>query len=451
MKESTPFSYKQFFDFEKKYSLFESKDHDLYYWDIIRFEVYVELLWNYTSRPTYKLRPNAGAVVNAIKELGYFIYYVLFTRPSNVFFACSRNKVDEHFLDQNLEDIYRNIEGSKLIVESFQKRKADRTHKKSVYSPIAIVRRLCRPFVKRRDFSDLVEKLKKAFPGFSLSGQDLNHIFASYLIDRAFYRCLFRLWKPKQIFLTQNGIQKGMFWAARKQGIPLLEVQHGIIDGGHIAYNYSEEINYSKDQLHTPGHFLTFSEFWGRGLNFPYVNLEALGNNSFYSAGNLSIEKVRQTRGEGLLVASSDLFGEPLSELVIKLAAHYPSLPIYFKLHPNQFAELAIYETRFKPFSHIHVITNEANIYELIARCDAVLAIQSTALYEALHLGRKAIIYKRSTYTRHAHIFHVNHVFLVDNEGELIEAINNNDAFKQSEIPLFFEPFDADKLKRIIA
>jgi len=73
---------------------------------------------------------------------------------------------------------------------------------------------------------------------------------------------------------------------------------------------------------------------------------------------------------------------------------------------------------------------------------DAILVIQSTAIYEALHLKRIGVILKKQTYTRHEHLFGLSNVYLVDNAKDLSSAMENNYKEEVGKNLSFFDDFD---------
>jgi hypothetical protein len=251
---------------------------------------------------------------------------------------------------------------------------------------------------------------------------------------------IFRFKKPKVIFITQNGIQKGLFAAASKFKIPVIEVQHGVIDEGHLSYNYSKNIDYTGNKISLPSYFFTFSDFWGKDLFYAVKEIVNMGNSYFSLQNEIEISKIER----GLLVVSSDIFGENLKELIVDFSQKY-NLPIFFKLHPNQYFQKEYYQDEFKDYNNVEVYTNNKTVYELLGLSSAALVIQSTALYEALHMKRLGIILRKQTYARHGHIFENSNVYLIDNANELFDALNNNYREDDSGKNLFFEEFKNEK------
>lgn len=435
IKEEVSINPKFFFAFETNKKLFEKKHKDIFIWDIIRFDVYYELLWKLKSKVSIKHKNSSKLLI--LKEIMFFIYSLLFRKYDVIFFTASRNKhFNGKFFDQNLEDIL--VKYPKAICfESFERNLEKLKNKKiSIHNPINVFRILFKNFYRENNFTEIIDLINKEFNSNSLTNEDLNNLIIQYQIDYKFYSLIFRFKKPKVIFITQNGIQKGLFAAAKKFKIPVIEVQHGIIDEGHLSYNYCKNIDYSGNKISLPSYFFTFSEFWAKDLYYPVNEIINIGNSYYSSQNEIDLKKSEK----GLLVASSDIFGENLKELVIDFSLKY-KLPIYFKLHPNQYFQKEYFQDEFKEFDNVAVFTNNKTVYELLELSCAVLVIQSTVIYEALHMKKIGIILKKQTYTRHNHLTGNPNVFLIDNSNDLFDALNNNYREDDSGKYLFFEEF----------
>lgn len=448
---NSEFNHRTFFEFERQHRLFEVKVNGRHIWDIIRNDVYLELLWGYTSRISSAQRTSFMRLTTLLIEYLRFLYFLLFKKSTYLFFSCSRNKVGDKFYDQNLEDIYQSLKGSKWEIELFTRERTLRLHPRSTFTPIFLIRRIIQNQQHHEVYDGIINLIKKHFPRFTLTSEFIRRKVATFESEYKVYRLLLQRQKPKAVFVTQSGFQKALFKAAADLNIPLIEVQHGIIDEGHIAYNYSREIRYYENQLYLPAYYFTFSDFWTENLYLPSVAVVPMGNTAFYTSGRSDVSQIRVKQGKGLLVASSDIFGHDLSLLISKFVEKKSQTPVYFKLHPNQFSEVKIYQDKFAAYNNVKVITTEQSIYDLIAVSEAVLAIQSTAVYEALHLGRKAIIYRRNTFYRHEHIFRQPNVHLVDDEVGLEAALNAQQLPYTETDNVFFKPFDQERFNNYVS
>jgi hypothetical protein len=252
--------------------------------------------------------------------------------------------------------------------------------------------------------------------------------------ERLFYKWIFRLKAVKRLYVAFNS-QKSHYAAARECGIQTIEFQHGIIDRGHVDYNYPPGID-AGSRVYCPDVLLTYGDFWSRELNYPVKKVLKLGNTFAAQIG--SARKPVHSGLQTIGFISADVFGVRLAELAIEYAKLNPGNTVIFKLHPNQFSRRKEYVDRFRPFPGIRVFTNEQPTREMIVSCDAIVLIQSTIAYEALQAGVPVFIYKRMTYYRHAQIFDSPNVVLFDDASEIV--IRERAAPEKGEV--FFEEFD---------
>jgi hypothetical protein len=434
---------KSFFEFEEKHRLFELKHKNIFLWDIVRSDIYFKLLWTSKDVITTEKRKTGKSVF--FKEISLFIYSIVFNKYNYLFFTASRSKDEnQFFFDQNLQDLINQYPDAKCF-ENYQREVVRLKNKKStIFNPINLIQTLGGLFYRNYDYADLANLINEHYKSFRITGKEIGTLITQFKIDFNFYYFVFKLKKPKVIFITQNGIQKGLFAAAKELNIPVIEVQHGIIDEGHLTYNYNRSINYNGGRVYLPTYFFTFSDFWEKEIFYPVKEILSIGNSYYFN----SIYKARPLNAqEGILVVSSDVFGEQLKELVLDFSRK-SVIPIYFKLHPNQYYQKDYYINSFKEFDNVQVYTDEKSLHELIEISNAVLVIQSTAVYEALHLKRIGIIFKRQTFTRHKHIFSDKNVYLIDNSEELNDVFGCR--FIEDTIDRFnyFENFDIVKFEK---
>ncbi|SNR49506.1 hypothetical protein [Flavobacterium sp. ov086] len=451
-EEEQEFNQNVFFEFEEKYNLFSNESKGIFYWDLIRFELFYHLLWNHKSNVK-----NEQAVISKkqiFKEIKSFITFLFSKKVDFLFFTASRNKIsNSKAFDQNLADILNAVpRRSYYAFESFERSKEKWFYENTLFNPISIFRRIAKIFYKKNeDYSELISLIKKEFSNSSFTNEDINRVIVDFKIDFFYYSIIFKIKKPKAIFITQNGIQKGLFQAGKKRNIPIIEMQHGIIDSAHLAYSYSRLIDYKQNQIYLPTYFFSFSDFWMKGLNFPIQKNISIGNSYFFNSQDNSQDlKEIENNATGLLVASSDVFGENLKNLAIDFASINKDIPVYFKLHPNQFFEKQYYIDQFKNFKNISVYSNESSVYELLEISKAILVIQSTALYEAYHLKKNAFIYKKQTYQRHEHVFDLPNINLINNAGEISEAFDKEFIEDENTENLFFKNFDSHKFNQFV-
>ena len=118
------------------------------------------------------------------------------------------------------------------------------------------------------------------------------------------------------------------------------------------------------------------------------------------------------------------------------------NIPIFFKLHPNQFDEKEYYIESLREFENIEVISDEFSVSDLIGKCDTIFTIISTTIYEALQSGRRVILLKEPPYKDHKHIFDRKNLHLVDTVEDFISALNTEIVTDKN--VTFFAPFDKE-------
>jgi hypothetical protein len=434
-----------FFSFEEKNNLFEKKINKLYYWDLLRFEAYYDLLWQKKEKKVTPKRITKNRV-KKIKESLFFLKNLLFTKYNYIFFTASRNKINKNlFFDQSLADVINIYIKESILLETFENNPKNWYYNKNTtYNATYIFKKILVRFYKKNNYDEILSIIKGQFKDTSLTNQKINLIVNNFKIDVLIYSFIFKLKKPKIIFITQNGLQKGLFYAAKQYNIPVIEVQHGIIDQGHLSYSYSSKIPYNKNQLYLPKYFFAFSNFWFKDVYFPVKEIIEIGNSHFYKTNYTN--KIQENTNN-LLVVSSDVFGENLKNTVLNIAPKINAL-IYFKLHPNQFYEKEYYKNQFINHKNVVLVTNKHSVPDLLEYCKTVLLIQSTALYEALHLKKTAIILKKQSYDRHQNVFKSPNVYLVDSESEVLDAFKNN--YVKEINNLYFKNFNQDLFTKFI-
>jgi hypothetical protein len=431
----------RFLDFEKENHLFDLQDkYGTYYWDIFRYEIYSLLLWKGGGVSSSQKRTVKYIIAKAFSML-YEFFRVLFlsSKAENLFYLSSRNKIKGQYIDQNSKSVYELFpEEKKIVIESYNPKN---NLKNSYFLP----QRAFKIFSKKKrtiDFSFLINLLEKEFGELPFNEAFLQKKMTDYYTDYYFFSSFFKKKKISRIFLTQNGILKAFLRAAQKNRIPVFEFQHGVVERGHLAYNYPK-IDYKEGQVALPDTIFSLSPFWFNELYLPNVKITSIGNDYFYNP-LAEIASTTDSSLESILVISSDVFGKDLSDFILRLEkeGQLKNTLIYFKLHPNQFFEKEYYIEKLSSIKNIRIITNEQSVGGLLKICSTVFAIQSTAIYEALQANRKVILLKRMSYLRHGHIFDRKNLHLVDTVEDFISALNTEILTDPN--VAFFAPFDKE-------
>ncbi|MFT4093290.1 MAG: hypothetical protein QM640_06590 [Niabella sp.] len=431
------------FLFEKKYNAFEWQDEQgTYIWDILRYRIYTHLLWDFTNRPETKEPETLLAKVRRRKWLlSNAIKFRLDTRRyHNLFYCFSRfRNNDKLLIDTLASDPLKLLEQeTNLVLESNLLYPKSEYYRKDFYYGFPVI--LNRKKNRKKelfDFSNIVSLIEKEFGRCPFSKAQLNSFLSDFLCDQSYYKKLLKKHKIKRIFLVQNGLQKGLIAAAKELKIPVFEFQHGVVDPGHLAYSYPFPSDYP--QVCFPDIVFTLSKWWFADFQMPKTKLANLGNSAFY---NNITNTPKEKQNQFVMIISADVFGNELKTFLFEILKEPVSndFEFFFKLHPNQYNEFKAYQDIFLAYPNVTVISDQMSIADLLKQCASVFTIQSTAVYEALQNGRKALIYKKSSYYRQQHIFRVPNVYVVDSVDAFFNALKQPPA--ESSSAIFFEDFN---------
>ena len=428
--------YTQFLDFEKENNLFDLKDtRGTYYWDIIRYDVFEALM------PKNKVFIPKKQNINfffIFKRIIQFIRLLLGnSKKKYLFYISSRDKdFNGNHVDRNVIESLKifNSKDCLIIESSYQK------SKNSFFSPQGIYNKFFYR-EKKNDFTYVLNTIKQKYGETNINNNFLNKILNKYYNDLHFFIWLIKKYQIEQIHINQNGIQKGIFRAAKELGIKTFEYQHGIVTENHIAYNYPK-IDFLEEQVSLPNIIFSYAPIWFQNNFLPNVNILSLGNSFLYKQLQ---QNAKKTPIRGIVVISADDIGKRLLEFLRneKLQKEIKNIPIYFKLHPNQFHQKHYYTEQLKNFDNIKVITDEFSVGELLENFDTLFTILSTAIYEALQSQRKVILLEDDLYNGDQKSFlEYSNFYIIKKVNDFISTLNTEIVTDKN--VTFFAPFDKE-------
>ncbi|MBP7754182.1 MAG: hypothetical protein KA074_02865 [Bacteroidales bacterium] len=432
-----------FYKIEQEYKLFDLEEEDCSVpWDIFRHSVLTRMATPFEKNQRIRLTPRKLTLFVPI--LFKSILGLSKKKCNTLLFSANRySDKDGLWYDKASEDICKFFETSQGNLLNLDNIKPGNEYKNRVrYNPLPIFKLIHKKYPKLSD--NTYHVIREAFtdnvPGFSITYEFLNSQYRSFQQERAYYTKLFKRLSPKRIIFVQNGIQKGMIAAARICSIPIYEMQHGIYGRKYVLYYYPEIDNIA-DQFY-PDIFFTFGSMWSKDLNAP-TRIVPLGNNCFYN------EPANDIRDSNTIVfISSIVHANFLFPIARELASSHPEFKIILKLHPGEFFRYDEIVQEFSKNSNVKVVRNEINIYSLFDTAALVVAINSTAQYEALDKGAKVAILKASNYRSQDICFDHPNLHLFENTSEL-DAIIASPLHKSE--PQFFQQFNPDLLKEVLS
>lgn len=439
-----------FFDFEIKIGLFDIKDkYGFTVWESIRYFVCNNIVMQWGNIKLRNKNNNIKKIFLTLKKIfGFILYFISHRKADIMFFLCSRDNKDGVLYDKILGKIFElSNKQNYFAIESYTGSTVEKyKYNGKTCTPILVS--IIKRTLKRKKLNcEIYNKLTTSFPNISFDLPALQNDYQEFLAQYRFYRFLFNFCGIKKVFIVQNGIQKGLFAAANKCGVKVIELQHGQVSENHPAYSYSKEMVNFPEKIYAPDVFLTFGNFWMKNSVFPGVKIEPLGNDFYSQSGSInSSENVEKK----ILVISSYIHGEVLSRCVKEISEKDRSFSFYYKLHPNEYADIEKYKTLFVGNDKITIITNEATVTELLSKTEFVLLIQSTAELEALRNGKKVIVLRQLDYEALDFVFNEKGIYFIDEANEFVSCYN---AHKDEQIEPrtdIFQPFDSEKALELL-
>jgi hypothetical protein len=427
----------KFFAIEGELDLFSDRVDGIAWWDAVRYEVFHRVYYQAAGMAAH------GAKFSIHQRLASYVarkWLKICLRVKSVLrsydiivFRCPRHQERGKRIDISIDHVLAAVQGSRLVIN---------TYPFYYHRPLRIRRRSKVPRPAMLDL--LIQAIEREFTvpvGFESFVLDQINAFISSTDQ---YRRLFRRIRPRLIFMVQNGVEKGMFSAARGLKIPVIEVQHGLIQYVHPGYSYPRDLHYA-DITSFPDYFFAFSQYWIDSCHYPAPHRTSIGNDNFF------VEHTPPSaRKSDVLFVSVNVYDRVLRRWIKAVAARLPQHKLIYKLHPNQRREEAEIRTDLASLSNVEVVGNLLKVRDLLPNTAVVVAIQSTVVHEALQAGKLVCILPEFDYQTHSDLFSLPQVSVIRSEDELIRVIESPPAADLS-VPVFFDRFDDAKVRRLVA
>lgn len=432
---------KKFLDFEVKNKLFDIvDDNGIRVWDLVRFRVGYEVVWEYYPGREGSKKSLISILkkhkTKLLQKLTVLKYLLSRKKYKVVFLITSRYKKGEKYFDQNMDEVLKLYKKDEILV--LDSAKTTNTIYKNTINYPQLKKRLSsgNPGFKPYDFREIVELLKREFPYLRLKESSLNAPLKGFYREMNFAKKLFEKHPVEKVFFNQITC-KGLIYQAQKKNIPVIEVQHGIIDKNHFVYNYPAGVGVEQ-KCYVPDKILTLSDFWMKDFYSP-IKTQTLGNDYFSSEVPLEPKYENQ-----ILVISTNAFGDELSDVTINIAKSLIHWNIYYKLHPNEFASIDKYAQKFSAHKNIELFSNQRTVNDLLADCPVMLTKQSTAIYEALQASRAVVILDTGFFND----LQVDNVYHAENGDDIIKLLSQK--LPKQERTIFFDKFNPTIIKELI-
>ena len=453
-----------FFEIENEYHLFDKKINNIYFWEIIRFQLNREILikkWLINSTNLEKLN-----IYDKIIKSFYIIYKMIFknifySKQDNlfIFWHSRRQKINGFNYDIYTDIIKKELVDNKVNFQDCEwfywseNNNKSKESKNILYYDFIEILPFFIPTLFRLNNEDkvFINNLEK------IINEEFNVIIdLKYIVKKLLFRFNIYFWiinlflkykKPKIILqvVWYNIFNLALNKATKKNNIVNIELQHWVIDKYHFWYSMWNK----KDQFsnYFPDYIFSWWKYWNNVCIYP-KNCRVIDFwFPFFDLNKGNKNTLKDIFNKNILIISQGAIWEDLARKIYELANELKEYKFYYKLHPWEFHKLDNELSFLKNIKNIKIIKSEKTIYELFSICNTQIWVFSTAIYEWLGFWLNTIVYNLAWVEYLDDLIFKWIVKKVNDTKECVELINNNDFdsswFKSSDF------FKEDSLKNI--
>ncbi len=400
----------RFFAIEEKHQLLHLKFQDVYAWQIVRINIFLQIVEHFIpGNIEPHLKSTSQKIIDVLHRVFvngiFFNPFVDFRKKQVLVLESGRKYRDEDsYIDIYTEYLCKKLDKENIsytLYESnynldspFFRRKMRVKH----FDFILLFSKVTKRFVKctwsereQKDIEMISEELALAY-GFKLNiDQVFREEIKKFKAEFAFYNSLFRLKKPKEIYLTNSCEKAAIISAAKKNTILVKELQHGLISNIGVISNYpftkEESLDYFPDQFY----------FWDN-VQMLYAKLP-IDKKNIIPFRNAHIDKwIFKTQNilkedKTILVISQPYSSWEMQDFIFNNREILAEYSIIYKIHPAENVEnFSKFKERFHNNSNIKFVNNEETMYVLLKQAKYVLGIYSSSLFEASAFNCKVIL-----------------------------------------------------------
>lgn len=454
-------------EIEDDLELFNHKIDGVYFWERIRFQVYIMIKLksgligqiHTTIEPTIFTRSKQifSSFKNIIFKNPYFS-----PRKNILFLGSPRRKLG---LDQKWHDIYcdpiiEHLNDNYIYLEKpYLGQHLSPPATEHIYYLdfslfIAAVLRKCKMVNVKLSYSeiDLIMKIKRKIDTVFNLNLDVINIVKDALLSRKsqlpFYKRLLKRVRPSLIIVVCSYGKETFIEAGKSLGITVVELQHGLIDSRHLGYSFPGSKRFKKS---FPDYLLTFGDLWCSATEYP-INADRV-----ISVGYPYLEKEMQNYNKNkqkdqLVFISQGTVGAEMSKVAVELSEkeNFPYKIIY-KLHPGEYAR---WRKEYPWLINSKVIVIDGDhypLYKIFAESKVQIGVLSTAIFEGIAFGLKTILLPLSEdVERIFYLLDNKTAVIAESTEKIIEEVNKLDKVSNYDISRIFKKNAIDNINRAI-
>jgi len=271
---------------------------------------------------------------------------------------------------------------------------------------------------------------------------DINQIITEREIQLKIYDRLINRVQPDVLIYSSKYKTRPLIEICKSEDIPVVEVQHGIVDTSHLTINYPTGSN--PDLF--PDHFLTWGQYWSSQITCKKISTHVIGN--FYSDEQYKKSSSIQPKSKDRIVFISQPFcGNHLANIARNLS-NQCNKEIFFKPHPGT-------ETNWEKYypqlvnTTVRIPNRSKNLYDILASAQAQVGVSSTALFEGLRFNLDTYIIDYFTSSYLNQIVEEGYAVKAKSSDDLIKKIDSY-KFDKIDNKRWFAPYRDEKAYSVI-
>ncbi|SNS56255.1 hypothetical protein SAMN05421640_0670 [Ekhidna lutea] len=250
-------------------------------------------------------------------------------------------------------------------------------------------------------------------------------IIKRYLGQKKVGRLLVTLFRPKAVFFVYSASSQGYINAFKEASIPVIELQHGVINKEHIVYN--NQISLNRNML--PDYLLTYGEY---ELQLFDEKNYFVDSSKVFPIGNYLIDYYRERIGKKerkkqLVFSGQSIFDKKSIPWLIEIARALSEWEIV--VVPRQGSDMCALETA----KNIYV-ERKKSIYEVITESNLHCTVNSSSCIDALALGIPTIFLNVDNQARNYYENVSKFYSFADNPSEAIRLLESFNPVPESEV-----------------
>ena len=453
--------YSQFLNLEVKYNLFDLSVDDIQVWERIRLNTFRQILYKCgiinEAHDDLKYTPQTYLqALTTLVQSGIQTNPLLANHHDFFFFGHPRRQVenDGYWWDIYCDPIYSEVDLNYVHMSANVKLNDYTPRKTTNYRNLDFVRILANVFRNTRSLEpNLPPDVCQTLQSFSAELNDqlgvnvnLRQIVAEKLTERAslkpFYDRILDRVDPAVAVMVVSYENNTFIEACHDQDIPVVELQHGVINKYHLGYSYPEP----RRKEVFPDYFFIWGKKWQEMAELPLSSEAIIPVGYPYLEQQASKIKNRDSE-ETIIFISQGTIGEKLSQLAAEFANQNPTLDVVYKLHPGEYDR---WETAYPWLTDAPVVVIDSNdppLYELLTQASYQVGVYSTALYEGLFFGTETYIADLYGADRMEGLLQQGDATLVSTASELTIAVESNTDVGDFDAMGYFEPNATDKIR----